>query len=275
MEAERLGELWNFLICHRGLRNKVPPGQSLRAGEGSLAHYYHFDATEAEKAFFMRFIKSQGFMLRYFDADMIPGIPVGGFQYVMLRDPRPEDNEIPAWIDPVAVLNQLKIRGQELSKGQLQVWFFVLWQNFLGLIYTNMRREATHVSEYVRATFTRAQLVESVTRFIQELREEADIPENSPVRVLFESRTGDVITRVNAFIRILEQVNHIRENRDKSYTQTLLSAKALEESYQQDLKHLIPHPELSHSMFSDLYPNYPASEAGTDEAAGGDSVSET
>jgi len=243
-----LGQVWNFLITHRVIRTKVPEGQRFRPQEREIAHYLQFEWTEQDMAFLRNFLSEQGFGLRVYDSDTMPGIPTGGVCYMIIRNP---ESPPPSWISEKALWDRFRLRSHE-TKEQLQVWFFVLWQNLLGLQYTALDRHVSATSEYLNAVFTKESLMESVKRFIEELRQEENIT-NMAIKTLFQNKGKDIERRVNAFIAILEQLNQIVDNKDGSYTQTLLAAKETEENYSQGLRHLVPHSQVDSGIFRTLY----------------------
>ncbi len=248
-----LGEIWNFLVTHRILRYvppdcRLPDGQRYRHKERDISYNLHMGWSEHDKAFLMSFLSEMGFSLCICDADTMPGIPDGGVYYMLIRDP---EKNTPSWINENAVWDMFRLKSQE-TKEELQVWFFVLWQNLLGLEYTALDRHVKGVSDYVSASFTKERLTESVQRFIEDLRQE-EHPENPAVKILFKQKGKDIQRRIDAFIAILEKLNQVVDNKDGSYTQTLLAAKEVEENYNQSLRHLLPHSKLDSSIFQTLY----------------------
>lgn len=248
-----LGDIWNFLITHRIIRyvppgTPLPEGQRYKPNEKEISYYLHMEWTEHDKAFLMSFLSQQGFRLCICDADTMPGIPIGGIYYMLIRDPGSKSS---SWINENAIWEQFRLRSSE-TKEELQIWFFVLWQNLLGLEYTALDRHVRAVSDYLSASFTKERLTESVQRFIEDLRQE-EHTENTALKTLFKQKGKDIQRRIDAFIAILEKLNQIVDNKDGSYTQTLLAAKEIEENYDQSLRHLLPHSTLDSGIFQSLY----------------------
>ncbi len=255
IDPYELGQVWNFLITHRVIRSKVPDGQRFKPGERDISHYLQHEWTEHEMAFLRNFLSEQGFGLRIYDSDTMPGIPTGGVYYMIIRNP---ESPAPSWVDENRIWDRFRLKRTE-TKEQLRVWFFVLWQNLLGLEYTALDRHISATSEYLNASFTKESLLESVRRFIEDLRQETEFV-NPVVETLFQNKGRDIERRINVFIEILEELGQIIDNKDGSYNQTLLAAKEAEENYGQSLRHLLPHPTLDADIFETLY-----SDAGNEE----------
>ena len=240
-----MGEVYSYLLRHR-LIESHPRERRRRTSRAGLiserdACALLRSADEEQLDHLRAFLAGQGLRLALYDSADYPGIPPGGYVYMLLRQPQAE---LPPMFSQQRVLEKLCLRDNSKETGA--VWFVHLWLLMLGLIYTRNSRSLSDVSFYQDAIFSLNELIESVKNHLESLRRTGQENDNARhINILICEKGEDIPRRARRFVEILLEAGFItREEKDGReshvYQQTLLGALEMEQSGLNHLRHLIP-----------------------------------
>ena len=229
-----IGEVQAYLLEHRVVETK-PVGRKASSKEKAVADTL-MEMDYDDNMFFNELLSAQGFMLEHFSYTDMPGIPVKGRVWLLVRDPY---QSCPAYISSKKVIEGLAINSEPIEVSS--VWFLHIWLIYMSIVYTNTKRVITEVSGYLDANFTKEQMVKAVSEHVERVRNitvEGGI--NQKVFGILDAEKGkDIPKRVARFLNALEQSRLIRETEDGAYEQTLLGAFEIANNYPRTLGNLI------------------------------------
>lgn len=241
MNMSEIGQVQAYLLHYRMIE-RHPQGRPRRpARQGLLAERDAEEllagATEAEKDRLRQLLAGLGLRLTILEDSEYPGISPGNCLYLLQRH---ADGHLPGILSRQPVLEALRLRQE--SQALLSVWYLQLWLLLLSLLYTRYNRALSDVSRYQEATFQVDELIDSVQRHLEHLRQHTDQGDQREwIEALVSARGEDISRRCRAFVGIMQRAGLIEKatEGEEVWQQTLLGALDTAETGLHHLRHLI------------------------------------
>lgn len=236
MNIEEMGRVHAFLLGYRMIETK-PVGRRIREHERDIATILA-QADPEELSSFYTFLGAQGFTLVAHDDTSMPGIPLGGRVWLLVRSAR--DNP-PPYLTTERIHAGLKRRATDTHQATT-VWFLHIWLNCLSLLYTQPGRGVSEVSRYHEISFKQQVLDDAVRQHIEQIRR-IGIEGGAATQIIdtLVSETGrDIPRRIGSFLSLMCESGLLLEIDDGEYRQTLLGAIEVAQSFNHALATLHP-----------------------------------
>lgn len=219
MTPFEMGQITAHLLKHRRLDTAAPKRKG-RLDERVLAVALR-DAGLDERAALEGLLRGAGFDLAHFSDFNTQGIAPGGHVFLATRR-LDEVNELfgERWID-----ERMQVRGDTVT--ERRIWFAQIWFVAFSLFYTRRDRVPTEVSRYVDTLFVKADLVEAVRDYINDLVRKLgreSIEDDVVYRCLTSESGMQIEQYCERFLGLMVHGGMVDKLADDRYRQSLLSA---------------------------------------------------
>lgn len=230
MNRIEMGRVMAHLLQHRRLdtTSKRKP----RSDERDLALLLSGAGID-ERAELEGVLQGFGFDLAHFDDFKTQGIAPGGQVFLLVRR-LDQVSELfsERWID-----ERMQVRNDTVTARR--IWFMQFWFVLLFVFYTRRSRVATEVSRYVDTTFTRADLVQAMHEYINDMVRKLgrDAIEDDVVYSCLISESGAQVDKyADRFIELMVDGALLDSLGDDRFRQSLLGAVEMKNNYLQGLE---------------------------------------
>jgi hypothetical protein len=230
MNRIEMGRVLAFLLQHRRMET-IPRGKG-RQDERDLARLLN-DADLEARTELEGLLQGFGFDLVAFDDFQTQGLAPGGRVFLLAR----RLDQISAlfgerWID-----ERMQLKNETITARR--IWFTQLWFVLLFLFYTRRNRVATEVSRYVETVFTRADLVQAMHEYINDLVRKLgqDAVRSDTVYNCLISESGTQVDKyADRFIALMVDGALLDDLGTDRYRQSLLGAVEMKNNHLQGLE---------------------------------------
>lgn len=231
MTRFEMGQIMAYLLKTRRLDSAVGK-RKIGVDERALAITLR-DAGLEERAELEGLLRGFGFELAHFTDFNTQGIAPGGHVFLLIRR-LDEINELfgERWID-----ERMQYRADTVT--ERRIWFAQFWFVLFSLLYTRRDRVTTEVARYVETTFMRADLVDAMRDYINDLVRKLghETVQDDTVYECLTSESGRLIeSYCERFLGLMTEGGMLDRLGDDRYRQSLLSAVEMKSNHMQGLE---------------------------------------
>lgn len=228
-----MGRISAFLIMHRKLEDRSDK-RGMRRDEKDLAAILR-EASVDELRDLEELMGGQGFVFVQLTSFDVEGIGPGSRVYLAARRA-----DMPSClVDGSYVVERMGLSSRPIAA---KIWFTQIWLLHLDLLYTQLDRSPLERGRWIKASFTREMLQETVTKHINDFVRKLNAVElvNSEVyEALCAEKGTDVSRHVKRFLDLMCEGGLLEEREGGAYRQTLLSAVEMKENFDRSLAPLM------------------------------------
>ena len=230
MNRIEMGRVLGFLMQHRRMET-MPRGKG-RQDERELARVLDEADLEARSEL-EGVLQGLGFDLASFDDFQTQGLAPGGKVFLL---PRRLD-QASALFSERGIDERMQLKNETITARR--IWFTQLWFVLFYLFYTRRNRVATEVSRYVETSFTRADLVQAMHEYINDLVRKLgqDALQGDAVYNCLISESGAQVDKyAGRFIDLMVDGAQVDDLGADRYRQSLLGALEMKNNHLQGLE---------------------------------------
>lgn len=230
MNRIEMGRVLAFLLQHRRMET-IPRGKG-RQDERDLARLLN-DADLEARTELEGLLQGFGFDLASFDDFQTQGLVPGGKIFLL---PRRLD-QVSALFSERWIDERMQLKNETITSRR--IWFTQFWFVLLFLFYTRRNRVATEISRYVETTFTRADLVQAMHEYINDLVRKLgqDALQGDTVYNCLISESGTQVDKyADRFIDLMVDGSVVDDLGTDRYRQSLLGALEMKNNHLQGLE---------------------------------------
>jgi hypothetical protein len=225
-----MGRVLAFLLQHR--RMETQPRGKGRQDERELARLLDEADLEARTEL-EGLLQGFGFDLASFDDFQTQGLAPGGKVFLL---PRRLD-QVSALFSERWIDERMQLKNETITSRR--IWFTQLWFVLLSLFYTRRNRVATEVTRYVETTFTRADLVQAMHEYINDLVRKLGqdaLQGDAVYNCLIAESGGQVDKYAGRFVELMVDGGLVDDLGTDRYRQSLLGAVEIKNNHLQGLE---------------------------------------
>ena len=230
MNRIEMGRVQAFLLQHRRMET-IPRGKG-RVDERELARLLN-DADLEARTELEGLLQGFGFDLVALDDFQTQGLANGGKVFLL---PRRLD-QVSALFSERWIDERMQLKNETITTRR--IWFTQLWFVLLALFYTHRNRVATEVTRYVETTFTRADLVQAMHEYINDMVRKLgqDALKGDVVYNCLISESGAQVDKyAGRFIELMVDGAQVDDLGADRYRQSLLGALEMKNNHLQGLE---------------------------------------
>lgn len=230
MNRLEMGRVLAFLLQYRRMET-IPRGKS-RHDERELARILD-DADIETRTELDGLLQGLGFELVAINDFQTQGLAPGGKVFLLPRRLGQASALFSErWID-----ERMQLKNDTITTRR--IWFSQLWFVLFSILYSRRNRVASEVSRYVETTFTRADLVQTMHEYINDLVRKLgqDALQSDVVYNCLISESGTLVDKyASRFIELMVDGAQLDDLGADRYRQSLLSALEMKSNHLQGLE---------------------------------------